>query len=283
MNYQCIFCQFRMFENLLENQPVSDEEKEILVKDFIQYLASPKNNKTAPQVARDLHAKIRTILKNPDPYKSHKKEHNLFMLNEYEMLKEKVSQAKNPFETALRLAISGNIIDYGPAQDFNIRETIEHVLNADFAINHSLKLKEAINKADTILYLGDNAGEIVADRLFIETIAHPNIYFAVRGAPIINDITLEDARLVKMHEIAHVIDNGYDAPSTILEKTSPEFKKLFNDADLVISKGQGNLEGLIGAKKENLFFLLMVKCDLIGQLMGVKKGDFVVTQNHFKK
>ncbi len=283
MNYQCVFCQFRMFENLLENQPVSDNEKEMLVNDFIQYLASSNNNNTAPQVARDLHAKIRDILKNPDPYQKHKEAHNHFMLKEYKILKQKVSQSADPFETALRLAISGNIIDYGPAQDFNISKTIDHVLSADFAIDHSKKLKEAINNANTILYLGDNAGEIVADKLFIETIAHPNLYFAVRGAPIINDITRDDAKLVKMHEVAHVIDNGYDAPSTILDKTSPEFNEIFYEADVVISKGQGNLEGLLGTEKENLFFLLMVKCDLIGALIGTKKGDFVVTENHFKK
>lgn len=283
MNYQCVFCQFRMFENLLENQPVSDDEKEMLVKDFIQYLASSSNNKTAPQVARDLHANIRDILQNPDPYYQHKKEHNRFMLDKYELLKQKISKAADPFETALRIAISGNIIDYGPAQDFDINKTIEHVLSADFAIDHSKKLKAAIDKAKTVLYLGDNAGEIVADKLFIETIAHPNLHFAVRGGPIINDITTDDAELVKMHEVAHVIDNGYDAPSTILEKTSPAFNKLFNEADVVISKGQGNLEGLLGTKKENLFFLLMVKCDLIGALIGTKKGDFVVTENHFEK
>jgi len=153
------------------------------------------------------------------------------------------------------------------------------VLKSDFSINHSYELKEALSNAKTVLYLGDNSGEIVLDKLFIETIMHPNLHFAVRGAPVINDVTIDDARYVGIYKVADVISNGYDAPSTIIDKCSEEFQKHFNDADVIISKGQGNLEGLLHKTHKTVFFLLMVKCDVIAEALGVKKGDFVVMKN----
>ena len=122
------------------------------------------------------------------------------------------------------------------------------LLNSEFAIDHSKQLKKAIEKAETVLYLGDNAGEIVFDKLFIETIKHPNLTYVVRGGPVINDATMEDAEYIGMKDIANVISSGYDAPSTILNKSSKEFQKYFQKADLIISKGQGNLEGLLYLK-----------------------------------
>jgi len=126
------------------------------------------------------------------------------------------------------------------------------------------------------LYLGDNAGEIVFDKIFIETIMHNNLTYVVRGASILNDATLEDAKNTGMDLAADVFSNGYGAPSTILRKCSREFQKVFQEADLIISKGQGNLEGLITHHDPRIFFLLMVKCDVIADLLQVQKGDFVV-------
>lgn len=280
MNYQCTFCQFRMFENLLKKHPLDEQTKNNIVHDFVNYLAHSDREKTAPQVARDLHKNIREMIKNDDPYHEEKQYHNQFMLTHYPALQKKVTESDNPFETALRIAIAGNIIDFGPAQDFDIMETINNTLKSDFAIDQSGELQNDIQTAKTILYLGDNAGEIVADKLFIETLNHPNLYFATRGAPIINDITIEDAIQTEIDKTANIISNGYDAPSTILDKVSEEFMEIYKKADIIISKGQGNLEGLINEKSPKIYFLLTVKCQLIGDLIGVRKGDFVVVSNY---
>ncbi len=157
------------------------------------------------------------------------------------------------------------------------------VLDSPFAINHVERIRQRLAEARTVLYLGDNAGEIVFDKLFIETFHHPNIWYVVRGTPVINDATWRDADQVRMEEVAQVIDNGYDAPSTLPEKCSPAFQQLYNEADLVISKGQGNLEGLIDASRRNIFFLLMLKCDVIADRLGVKKGGFVCAENKPKR
>jgi hypothetical protein len=195
----------------------------------------------------------------------------------YPGFKKMVFDSGNSFETAMRLAIAGNIIDYGVSDHFDLQEALDKVLFSGFAIDHSAELEKAAAKAKTILYLGDNAGEIVFDKLFIETMMHPNLWFAVRGSPVINDATMEDARYVGMDEVAHVIPNGYDAPSTLLEHCSAEFRELFDRADLIISKGQGNLEGLLDNQTEReIYFLLMVKCDVVADVLGVPKGSFVV-------
>jgi uncharacterized protein with ATP-grasp and redox domains len=150
------------------------------------------------------------------------------------------------------------------------------VLKSKFAVDKSMELKEKINSAKKILYLGDNAGEIVFDRLFIETLMHNNVTYVVKGKPILNDVTLQDAEAVGMDMVADVVSNGHGAPSTIVEKCNRQFRKLYEEADLIISKGQGNLEGLIAQKDARVFFLLMVKCEVIAEVLKVKKGDFVV-------
>ena len=194
-------------------------------------------------------------------------------------MKEKILQAENPLDVAIRLAIAGNIMDSAISDTYDIKKTIDRTLNSCFAIDHSDYLKQDLLKAKKVLYIGDNAGEIVFDKLFIETIMHPNLYFSVRGAPIINDATMKDAEYIGMGKVADVISNGYDAPSTILEHCSEEFRTIFDEADVVISKGQGNLEGLLGNTSKNIYYLLMVKCDVIANALHVKKGDFVVLNN----
>ena len=147
------------------------------------------------------------------------------------------------------------------------------------AIDHSAILFKELEKASSVLYLGDNAGEIVLDKLFIETIKHPNLYFAVRGSNIINDVTIEDAKKAGMTKNAKVVANGYDAPSTLLNRCSLEFREVFNKADIIISKGQGNLEGLTDVTNKKILFLLMVKCNVIAEMIGIHEKNTVVAYN----
>ncbi|MFA8436015.1 MAG: DUF89 domain-containing protein [Marinifilaceae bacterium] len=279
MHYQCFFCHIRSFEKLLKEQPIKEEDKKNLTLEFLNWFGKMNRDDKSPDITRSIHQKMKEILGSSDPYREIKKSCNDYLLQQYPRLKERVLTSKDPFTTALKLAIAGNIIDYAASPDHSVDETIEYVMESDFAINHVQKLKERIQKAKTILYLGDNAGEIVLDRLFLETLNHPGIHFAVRGEPIINDVTLEDARYVQMERYAKVISNGYGAPSTLVEKSSAEFQDLFYRADLIISKGQGNLEGLLENQEQSIFYLLMVKCNLIGSRLGVEKGNFVVCHN----
>lgn len=275
-DYRCFFCFARAFERLLEKENLSPEVKKQFAGDMFALLNGVKNDLSVPALSRELHMLLKQYSNNPDPYKEVKKQSNDLVLAMYPELKAKVFCSVDQFDSALRLAIAGNIIDFGISNDFDLQATIEKVLNSDFAIDDSIELKQALLKAKTVLYLGDNCGEMVFDKLFIETIMHPNLIYAVRGAPVINDATLEDAKNVGMDIVADIISNGYDAPSTILEQCSAEFLSVFKRADVIISKGQGNLEGLLGKTKKEVYFLLMVKCEVIADILNVKKGDFVI-------
>ena len=153
---------------------------------------------------------------------------------------------------------------------------VKGLKEAGFAVDHSAKLREELKKAGKVLYIGDNAGEIVFDKLFIREIAHHDLTYSVRGAPVINDATMEDAEYTGLTSMVKVISSEYDAPSTILEKSGEEFRTHFEKADVIISKGQGNLEGLIGESDPRIFFLLMVKCEVMAEFMNTETGSYVV-------
>lgn len=281
-DYRCYFCFARLFEELIEKTSLSVEEKNRFAGELFGLFNTGENSFSVPHLSREVHLLFKKYSGNDDPYKLVKRQSNDMVLSRYADLKKTVASSADPFVTALKLAIAGNIIDYGIPQHFDLDETIRKVLTSDFAIDHSKDLKQSLSEAKSVLYIGDNAGEIVFDKLFIETIHHPDLWYAVRGAPIINDVTPEDANYVQMNDVAHVIENGYDAPSTMLSHCSEEFKDLFSRADIVISKGQGNLESLLHYPTKKIYFLLMVKCPVIADILGVKKGEFVVTQNRFK-
>lgn len=278
-DYRCFFCFVRSMEKMLEKENFDQETKRRFTFEMTRLYQQTEEGKITSGFSRELYASLREYSGNPDPYREIKKSGNEFVLGLYPEMKKLVQDSENPFETALRLAISGNIIDYAINDQFDLMTTIGNVLKSDFAIDHSEALKLAVQKAETVLYLGDNCGEIVFDKLFIETIAHPNLIYAVRGAPVINDATMEDAEFVGMTKVARVISNGFDAPSTLVEHCSEEFLEIYNKADVIISKGQGNLEGLFDSPNQHIFFLLMVKCDVVAERLNVKKGGFVVRQN----
>lgn len=275
-DYRCFYCFARAFERLLSRDGISPEAKDSFTRDMVKLYAENWGKHNSPLFARELHVLLRNYTGNSDPYKLEKKKYNDLALSLLPEMSRLVKRSRDPFNTALRLSIAGNIIDFAVNDNFNLHSTLDKVLRAPFAIDDSELLKNALGKARTVLYLGDNAGEIVFDKLFIKTVGHPNLVFAVRGAPVINDATLEDAEYVGMSEVAGVISNGFDAPSTVVSESSPEFRKLFNEADLVISKGQGNLEGLFHLKDRRIFFLLMVKCNVIAECLKVAKDSFVV-------
>jgi len=277
-DYACFYCFARAFERLIERHYLTTQQK-IEFTQFIAQLGANEELYSSPEFSVLLHRKLKQFSGNEDVYAKEKQESNNKAKELVKNWLPRIKISDNTFDLTLRLAIAGNIMDYGSFKDFDIDKNIEYVLHNDFAIDHSVILQTEIKNAKQILYLGDNAGEIAFDKLFIENMYHPNVYFAYRGYPIINDITIKDVEEFKMNEVAKTISNGYDAPSTILEKCSTEFQEIWSNSDLIISKGQGNLEGLLDEKNKNIYFLLMVKCDVIARHLGVKKGDFVVYNN----
>jgi uncharacterized protein with ATP-grasp and redox domains len=275
-DYRCFFCLARSFEKLLRKETISVEAKNNFTRDMINLYQAQHDKLSAPEFARDLHRLLKSYTKTHDPYKPEKRQSNILALDMASEMQETIDRSPDPFITAMRLAIAGNIVDFAANQSFDLKGTIDRSLTSEFAIDHTEQLRTAVRNADSILYLGDNAGEIVFDKLFIKIMNHKNVTFVVRGMPVINDVTIEDADYTGMGEVAKVITNGYDAPSTIVEKSSEEFRNYFEKAGLIIAKGQGNLEGLISLNDKRIFFLLVVKCDVIAEFLKVEKESIVV-------
>ncbi|MCG6188740.1 damage-control phosphatase ARMT1 family protein [Maribellus maritimus] len=280
MNYECLICQIKSLPHRFDKYEIPRKDRNAVASELIKKIAGiDLENSYSPEITRDILALLKKKSTVEDPYQKEKEESNFYLQNKYSEFQELLRNSDDPFNLSLRLAIAGNIIDFGPAHQFDVDETIQRVLTTDFAFDHSAQLKIEIEKARTILYLADNSGEIVLDKLFLETINHPNVWFAFRGAPVLNDATCKEVFDIGIDKTAKIISNGDDAPSTLLHRVSHEFKEVYNSADLIISKGMGNYEGLMNESDPRLFFLLMIKCPVIAEKIGAKKGDFVVKQN----
>jgi len=238
-----------------------------------------------PEIAQQAYRIIHRIVGNSDPYSKEKAESNETALAAYPRLKQLVENSADNVYTACKLAISGNSIDLGPAnfEHGGLDNIIETALDCPLAVDNYKGLKSCLRDCRKILYLGDNAGEIVFDRLLIEKLggngdSNKEIYFVVRGEPVINDATMEDALAVGMDRVATVISSESDAPAIILSQCSQQVRELYQSSDVVIAKGQGNYESL-EEERGNVFFLLRAKCPLIAELLGVQVGDFVLKEN----
>ncbi len=276
MRQECYFCINKTVEKLIQKFNPSAEIAEDFVFSVNKLLGNEWNT-TNPHLATKIHRLAREKLNINDLYREEKFQANQLLLEHYHEWKLLIANSRNPFQMAAKLAVIGNIIDYGAhSVNEDILTQIKSLTSNELAVDNTTELFDRIKSADSILYLGDNAGEIVFDKLFVEIMDHPNITFVVRGHPVINDITIEDVKQVGIDKMCKIITNGYDAPSTLLEHCSDEFMQAYNSADLIISKGQGNFEGLMNEKRDNLFFMLMAKCDPIASMLNVNKGDMLV-------
>jgi len=237
-----------------------------------------------PAFAQKIHRRLREITDVKDPYLKVKQAFNRLALKMLPQIECAVGEADDPFEMAVKFAIAGNIIDSGAKAALSENEVLE-TLNKTVAmplLGDTDSFKKAVNNARDILYLTDNAGEIVFDRLLINFLPKGRTVLAVKGCPVINDALIADAEAAGLTKLIKVIENGSDAPGTILEDCSAEFIEIFKNADIIISKGQGTYETLSG-RRENIFFLLKVKCPPIAADIGFPPGSHVLLENPRKK
>jgi uncharacterized protein with ATP-grasp and redox domains len=255
----------------------ADEVRQKAVLDSVlDILGQTEFTATPPEIANRVHRIVRKETGNGDPYRSAKTRSTCEALALYPRLGALVAEADDPLETAVRLSIAGNIIDFGPVQEYDLWPTIERVLAQPFAVDDGGAFRKALGKADQVLYLGDNAGETVFDRVLIETLGLPVVY-AVKGGPVLNDATLEDAQAAGLNRVARLVDNGVGATGTILSRCSESFRRMYDEAELVIAKGQANYETL-SAKGPKVFFLLQAKCPIIARDVGAPVGGIVLKQ-----
>jgi hypothetical protein len=211
-----------------------------------------------------------------DPYREIRQAGLEQALAIYPQLQQLVAAAPDPLEAAVRLAIVGNIIDIIPGHTYDLWGVIQQALEQPIHQEHLEQFRAAAQSARCILYLADNAGEAVFDRLLLEQLPRV-VTYAVKSAPILNDAVLADAQAAGIEQVASVIPTGSGAPGTILTQCSPAFLSIYHAADLVISKGQANYETL-DDQGGRVFFLLKVKCPIIGRQFGAQVGDLVIQQ-----
>jgi uncharacterized protein with ATP-grasp and redox domains len=269
--YPCFFTQAIKTSRMLN----LDEKKIWEILNDLS-LAIPKipSGATPPEIGREVYRVISKRTGLEDPYKEIKEKCTRQALSLYPGLQKLKDTSEDRLMTAVRLSIAGNVIDFGANTDFDLKRDLEAILSQDFAINHYPQFCKALAKAQNVLYIADNAGETVFDRLLIEEINKPVIY-VVREKPVINDATREDALNSGIDEVAEIVSSGCDAPGNILKFCSNDFFNIYNSSDFIISKGQGNYEGL-SDEERSIFFLLKTKCQVIARDIGVEKGSIIL-------
>jgi len=281
----CVPCLIKQAIETLRFLPMDDSSREKILREVMRNIAAADLTNPPPVIAQGMHRCLRKLSGVNDPYHELKERFNSMALTMIDSLNDAVKKSKEPMIDSLKLAIAGNVIDCGAKtglSESDVRGQIENACSENLEGDVLLFLEKA-SIAKNILYLADNAGEIVFDRLLIERLGKERITLAVRGFPIINDAVMSDARRAGLDKMVRVISNGNDAPGTILKECSEEFQKSFNEADLIISKGQGNYETLCCSEKE-IFFLLKVKCQIIADHTGLKLGTHAVihSPSHFE-
>lgn len=277
----CIPCFVR--QALSAARLATDDEQihKQVVRNILRLSADLDMNQSPPVLGQQLHRMIRELVGMEDPYHKIKKQFNELALKLYSELRSMIIGSEYPLETAVRLAIAGNIIDFGvnnPLEELDLGTAISESLVAEFHSTQLESFQDSVAKAEEILYLCDNAGEIVFDRLLIEQLPYEKVTVVVKGRPIINDATMKDAELVGLTKAVEVIDNGSDGPGTILESCSQNFRGRFACADLIIAKGQGNYETLSEVNK-NIFFVLKAKCPVIARDLECKVGEMILRRS----
>ena len=282
MNLECVPCFQRQVVDALRMSQVDDSAMRAILEKAIQALLSIQWDVCPPLMAQTVHSLVRRELGGIDPYWQVKKESNTKAQVLYTTLQSLVSSSPDPLSAAIRIAIAGNIMDYGPSDSFDFEGTVNECLTQDIALGSTESLKNALSGASSLLYLADNAGEIVCDKLLLESIGAEydltSIVLAVKGGPILNDATREDAEQAGMLSLPSVslayINNGESG--TGYRRESPEFREYMNSFDVIIAKGQGNYEIL--SPYPDIFFLLKAKCSLLAAHAGVPKGSLICSK-----
>ena len=283
----CVPCFARQAVEAAEMATDNEALRQDIIRKALHALAELPYDKTPPHAGVVIHRIVKEMVGDIDPYEELKTLYNQRALDLYDEMKKIVAQSRNTLETASRLAIAGNNIDFGirsNSEHIDLHEAIDETLARPLSINHLKQFGKSLDHETSILYSADNAGEIVFDRVLVEEIPNhrDRVTFVVKGSPILNDATMTDALEVGLTDIVRVIDNGCDAPGTIIELCSEPFVEELNKADLIIAKGQGNYETLSNLP-HNVFFLLKTKCPVIARDLDVRVGDLILESLAEKK
>ncbi|MEM2978023.1 MAG: ARMT1-like domain-containing protein [Candidatus Hadarchaeales archaeon] len=271
IDLECFPCLLRQAVEACRLATEEEEKRMEVIRGALRILERAPRESTPPLLCLRVHGEVKRITGNADPYREVKRAFNSLARKMYPELRKMVEESSDKLLTAVKVAIAGNVIDVGPGMDFDPRRTVSEVMAKQLHPNHLEHLRRELERSKTVVYLADNAGEVLFDRVLIETLEDKHVIYVVKKDPLLNDASLEDARFAGMEELGEVVEIELD-PETVY---TPSQAELLRKAEVVISKGQGNYETLEGTGA-NLFYLLMVKCPVVARKLGGKVGDLVV-------
>ena len=273
----CLPCFIRQAIDAARFAHADDAVQEKLLREVLLTAAGMDYSQTPVAMAQRIHRVLRGLTGVSDPYREIKDRHNTLALAMLPEIRNACMHADDPLLYALRMAIAGNVIDLGASSgigDDAIRQSILQVFSEPFEADMDA-FRRALSSAGDVLYITDNAGEIVFDRLLLEQLPVRRVVVAVRGHAVLNDATMADAESAGLVGPYMVISNGSDAPGTLLDDCSEEFRLFFASAGMVIAKGQGNYESLSG-QSNKVWFLLKIKCPVLARATGLPLGTHAV-------
>ena len=239
--------------------------------------------KSPPEVASYVYEEMASLAGMDDLYEELKTHATQKAKSFVPHLQNVLQKSQDKLLTAIKIAVAGNVIDLAAEVSFDLHEEIEKIFETDFAVDDLNLLAASLQKAETLLYIGDNVGEHIFDHLCIQSLQklYPKleIYYMVRGNPIINDVTMKEAKEAGFDELCHLVDSGVNTPGFAYDVANVESQKLFDSADLVLTKGMGNYECLSPSPRKNLCYLLKVKCNVVANSLGLDVGDIVCRMN----
>lgn len=261
----CICCLLNKQEQKLRN--CRDEKKKTeYMKELLRLAGNSGDEASAPWLAAQIMKVHEKYFGKSGSYADVKKEFNQLVMSMEEELKQRVLSQPDPLKTALLYARVGNYIDFSALEQVEKEEFLSLFEREKDVLDEKeyMSFSGEMQKAENVVYLLDNCGEIVLDKLVIQILKkrfpRANITAIVRGSEVINDATMEDAVMTGLTNVTEVIGNGDDVAGTILSRVSAEAREKIEKADVIIAKGQGNFESLYGCGK-NVYYLFLCKCD----------------------
>ncbi|HOX40237.1 MAG TPA: ARMT1-like domain-containing protein [Candidatus Brocadiia bacterium] len=272
---ECLICALSQALRTARQAGASEGVQRKILDELMGILPGSDLNMSPAEISQDAYATVSRLTGVADPFHDAKKRHNAVALALYPRLREIVDSSDNRLETALRLAAAGNIVDLGVLEDDEIAAHLDDALRVTLARDDSADLLAFLEKPRRVLYLLDNAGEVVFDRVLMEELAGHKVQAVVKSAPIINDVTREDAEEAGVAEAAEIIELGCDSIGVNMRRAGTEFRKAFESADVIIAKGQGNYETL-DRWDANIYFILRAKCPIVAEELHVKLHEAVL-------
>ena len=278
----CIPCYLKQALSAAREVTGDADRQRTVLNEVAELLPSLPLHSTPAHNSTRVLWRAQEVLGCADPFASKKRHYNELALKMYPQLKALVQDSPERLSTAIGVAAAGNIIDLGirDRDDVDLTGVLNETVSQGFMVDECGLFERKLAGLERILYLLDNAGETVFDRVLVEELAARGVQVtvAVKGQPILNDATMEDALVAGLDQSARLISNGSPMIGTDLETCSEDFLRLFEAADLIVSKGQANFETL-NETANHIFFVLRAKCLEVGRELGVAMGDVVATFN----